>query len=147
MLQTDRLESLKAGTYSALASALAFTVLLATNSSILAARFESLQELRIENFSLAEMIGLAIASASGFVFGITYRYIVRSDRNSHLKSGAVMAFGLVRGLAQIDSRLHIPSPNIWLLGLLGLESLLLFAIAGIALDLAMESSLIKPSQI
>jgi hypothetical protein len=28
-----------------------------------------------------------------------------------------------------------------------LESLLLFAIAGIALDLAMESSLIKPSQI
>lgn len=146
MLQSDRVESLKAGTCSALAAAIAFIFLLVANNWILAARFELLQDLRIESFALTEAIGLAIASVSGFLFGVTYRYIMRSDRNSHLKSGAVLAFGLVRGLAQIDTRLHLISPNLWMLGLAGLESVLLFAIARIALDVAMERGLIKVFQ-
>ncbi|NJN88715.1 MAG: hypothetical protein HC881_23575, partial [Leptolyngbyaceae cyanobacterium SL_7_1] len=44
----------------------------------------------------------AIALATGFLFGVSYRYIVRQDENSHLKSGAILAFGIIRGLAQID---------------------------------------------
>jgi hypothetical protein len=48
------------------------------------------------------LINLAIAAVSGFLFGPTYRYIVRHDNNAHLRSGAVGAFGLVRGLALLQ---------------------------------------------
>eukprot|EP00897_Mesotaenium_endlicherianum_P006801 jgi/Mesen1/6149/ME000314S05163 len=38
------------------------------------------------------------------LFGVTYRYIVRRDfNNTHLKGGAVGAFALARGLAQVDT--------------------------------------------
>lgn len=39
---------------------------------------------------------------SGFLFAVTYRYIVRRDRNSHLKSGAILAFACIRGFATIE---------------------------------------------
>jgi hypothetical protein len=116
------------------------------NSSILPARFEALQELRIDHLAVTELISCAIAAISGFLFGITYRYIVRSDRNPHLNSGAVAAFSLVRGLAEIDAGLHLQSHNPWWFGLVVLESFLLFAIARVALDIAIGRNWVKTFQ-
>jgi hypothetical protein len=142
----DRIESLKAGTLGAIATAVMFSTLILINSSILAARFEVMQELRIDNPALPELISGAIAAISGFLFGVTYRYIVRGDRNPHLKSGAVAAFGLVRGLAQVDVRLQMQSHNLWWFSLVTLESVLLFAIARIALDIAISRDWVKAFQ-
>jgi ammonia channel protein AmtB len=65
-----------------------------------------LSQFNLPNFtSTVSVVNVAIASISGFLFAVTYRYIVRDDQNPHLKSGAVSAFGLVRGLAQIQEPL------------------------------------------
>lgn len=40
---------------------------------------------------------------SGFLFGVTYRYAVRGDRNSFLKDGVAGAFALVRTLAAVEA--------------------------------------------
>jgi hypothetical protein len=75
-----------------------------------------------------------LAGVSGFLFGITYRHIIRHDRDDHLQSGAVGAFGLVRGLAML------PVPQFerwepWLMAGLTLgESLLLFSLGRLVLD-------------
>jgi hypothetical protein len=142
-LDSDRIESLKAGILGALAAAAMFSILLLINNSILAVRFEFLQELHIDHLALPELISGAIAAMSGFLFGVTYRYIVRGDRNPHLKSGAVAAFGLVRGLAEVDAGLHLQSHNLWWFSLVTLESVLLFAIARVALDTAISRAWIK----
>lgn len=146
MLQNDRLESFKAGILGAFTAAVVFSILLLINSSILAARFEVLRELRIDNPALPELIGGTIAAISGFLFGVTYRYIVRSDRNPHLNSGAVAAFGLVRGLAQVDAGLHLQSHNLWWFVAIAMESILLFAIARVALDIAIGRDWVKAFQ-
>ncbi|MEL7508812.1 MAG: hypothetical protein AAFN42_15885, partial [Cyanobacteria bacterium J06554_1] len=46
---------------------------------------------------------LAVAAVCCFLFGVTYRYIVRQDPNPHLKSGAVGAFALTRSLGQLET--------------------------------------------
>jgi len=46
------------------------------------------------------MIGFA-----GFLFAVTYRYIVRRDHNFHLKSGAILAFTCIRSVTTIDHEL------------------------------------------
>ncbi|GBG66861.1 hypothetical protein CBR_g70738 [Chara braunii] len=49
-----------------------------------------------------------VVAISCALFGITYRYAVRRDAgNIELKSGIVAAFGLVRGLAQLDSTVQL----------------------------------------
>ena len=83
-------------------------------------------------------MGIAIA---GFLFGVTYRYIIRGDRNSHLNDGAVLAFGLVRGLASIENKVITFD---WSMVILVIQSLICFAIARWLLDLAMAKKLIKP---
>ena len=52
-----------------------------------------------DNNTLVETaLSLAGVLVSCFLFGLTYRYIVRRDlENTNLKAGAVAAFGLVRG--------------------------------------------------
>jgi hypothetical protein len=85
----------------------------------------------------------AIALFSGFLFGITYRYIIRQDRNPHLKSGAVGAFGLVRGLAQSEASLRTIQDLLPAAIALG-ESLVLFAIVRLALDWALQKNWLKP---
>lgn len=87
-------------------------------------------------------IGAVIAGISGGVFGLTYRYAVRCDQNPQLKSGVVLAFGLVRGLALVDVASALSQGWPWLVGVA--ESLLLFAIAGRSLDWAMERHWIQP---
>lgn len=105
----DRLESLKAGTLGAIASVFVFFAIailhnslprvfphLLTNSSIqLISSFEL-------GSPLVLLIKLVMIGFSGFLFAVTYRYIVRRDRNSHLKSGAILAFALIRTFGTID---------------------------------------------
>ncbi|WP_404789952.1 hypothetical protein [Altericista sp. CCNU0014] len=93
---------------------------------------------------LGYWVDVAIAAFSGFLFGVTCRYAIRKDENPHLSSGVVLAFGLVRGLAQVHGQ--DLNPSIFPLVLFALlESILLFAIAYVGLSTAMRAGWIKPS--
>jgi hypothetical protein len=131
----ERIESIKAGTLAALSLSLAYSVTTLGNHVLLA----DLQS--TWDFNL--LVKVVIAGLSGLLFGITYRYIIRDDQNSHLNDGAVLAFGLVRGLAQVDTGLSLTA-TLWSLCVLGIESILLFAIARFTLDWAMQLGWIKP---
>ena len=137
-LATERIESVKAGI---LASAAFGTIesLFILSNSFLAIEFN----LNFSHWQITSAIDLgwhlAIAFISGFLFGVTYRYIIRSDRNSHLQDGAVLAFGLVRGLALIENSDY----SLWWLLLLS-ESVVGFALARLSLDFALKFKLIKP---
>jgi hypothetical protein len=99
--------------------------------------------LPIAPFVLSAGVSGSIAGVSGFLFGVTYRYIVRQDRNPHLKSGAVGAFGLVRGLAQVDGQ--VQSGVDVLPGAIALgESLLLFALCRVVLEVGLRRGWLKP---
>ncbi|MGV0026404.1 hypothetical protein [Phormidesmis priestleyi] len=137
----ERVESVKAGIFSALSVAIAFTFMTCVNRLILAIRFEPLAGL--QSSSVSSLLSGAIAIVAGSLFGITYRYIIRQDQNSHLKSGAVLAFGLVRGLAQID--VGVANRGVLLpFVVLAIESILLFAIARIMLDWTMTQGWLRP---
>jgi hypothetical protein len=89
------------------------------------------------------LVSGAVATFTGFLFGVTYRYIIRSDKNPQLKAGGVLAFGLVRGLTQIELGWN-SNTTIWPFLVLAAESLLWFALAAIALDLAIQFRWVKP---
>lgn len=142
---TERIESLKAGTLAALSVFLTYGIATLGNSLVLAKFVET------QNFAPLQqvptgvnlLVSGAIAWLSGFLFGITYRYVIREDSNSHLKTGAVLAFGLVRGLAQVEVGLNFPDA-FWSFAVLGVESILLFASARQALDWAIRNTWVKP---
>ncbi|WP_414153323.1 hypothetical protein [Nostoc commune] len=79
----------------------------------------------------------AVASFTGLLFGVTYRYIIRSDKNPQLKAGGVLAFGLVRGLTQIELDWNSHS-TIWPFLVLAGESVLWFALAQPAVGIALN---------
>ncbi|PSB10719.1 hypothetical protein C7B62_08470 [Pleurocapsa sp. CCALA 161] len=143
-LVTERIESVKAGLIGAGAFTLAKLLFLAAQdlsaSFIPALHFNAGVMNGIWRIELA--IEIAIGVVSGFLFGVTYRYVIRSDRNSHLKDGAVLAFGLVRGLALVETNLVLS--ELLSLGGLVLQSIVCFAIARLILDLAILRKLIKP---
>ena len=66
-----------------------------------------------------------------------------TDRNDHLNAGAVLAFGLVRGLGQIDVS-NFELNQIWIDGLIVGKSILLFSIARYLLDLALMAGWVLP---
>lgn len=138
----ERIESIKAGSLAALAIAVAFSLTTLSNS-VLAQQFKPLSGLQATNLNMPLLVSGAIATLAGFLFGVTYRYVIREDRNPHLKSGAVLAFGLVRGLAQIDVGLNLQGTLLPFI-VLAVESILLFAIARLVLDLAIQQVWIKP---
>lgn len=138
----ERLESLKAGTLAALSLLLAF-VLVAIANNLILAKLTALTTLQTTAIDLNLVVRCAIASISGFLFGVTYRYAIRRDRNPQLKTGVVLAFGLVRGLAQVDVELSghasiLLAKNIGLYAAIALESMLMFAIAAIVLDFTIQ---------
>lgn len=140
--QTERLESLKAG----LIGAGAISAVLLPGWALLQVQ-PGVQAL-IMPYLLsrgtleAGIVHLAIAGLSGFLFGITYRYIVRKDNNRQLKTGGVLAFSLVRGLAEMEPHIELASVSEWFLLPLA-ESLVLFVVAGIALEAAMQLNLLS----
>lgn len=140
-LQVERIESLKAGILAAFCLLVADGMATLLNQVVLAKQFETLASLGITS-SLSLLAAGAIACISGFVFGITYRYAIRSDENSHLGDGAVLAFGLVRGLAQLEAGFNYPA-LLWSSAVLGVESVVLFAIARYILDWAIANRWVK----
>ncbi|GAC1447935.1 MAG: hypothetical protein NVS2B14_17980 [Chamaesiphon sp.] len=137
----ERIESIKAGILAALSVSLVYCIATITNTVFLAQEFEALAGLQITS-GVSLMVRVSFASLSGFLFGITYRYVIREDRNSHLNDGAVLAFGLVRALAQIEEEVNLPDV-FWSAAVLSAESILLFAIARLTLDLAMHFCWLK----
>ena len=95
--------------------------------------------------TIGKLVHLAVAIASGFFFGVTYRYIVRQDDNLHLGEGAVGAFAFVRSLAQIEATWNDTfAPLTWLL-ITG-ESFLWFVSARYAIGWSMRKKWIAPIQ-
>jgi hypothetical protein len=98
----DRIESFKAGFLGAIASVFAFFAIALLHNFL--QNFLPVQ--LISSFELSSpfilLIKLGMIGFSGFLFAVTYRYIVRRDRNSHLKSGAILAFACIRSFGAID---------------------------------------------
>jgi hypothetical protein len=138
----ERIESLKAGILAGLSLVLAYGITTVGNSLVLVAQVEALAPLQITTV-VNLIVRVAIAFFSGFLFGVTYRYVIRDDKNPHLKSGAVLAFGLVRGLAPVEVEQNL-TDSFWVLSVLGVESILYFAIARFTLDWAMHHKWVKP---
>ena len=142
-LMTERLESLKAAIISGLSFSLVFTVASIFNRFLFNKYFPELDNASIIAANWHWFISFGIAGFSGFLFGVTYRYIIREDKNPQLKSGSVLAFGLVRGLAQVDIGLNY-SFSVLPLFVIVSESILEFAIAAFILDSAIKFSWVKP---
>ena len=132
--KVERIESVKAGSLGGITAGISYVAITMIDKSVLPEYSRSLTSLGLE---------AAILIVTGFLFGVTYRYIVRTDRNDHLNTGAVLAFGLVRGLAQIDvSKFELN--QIWIDGLVVGKSILLFSIARYLLDLALTAGWVLP---
>lgn len=141
-LMAERLESLKAGIIGGLSVCFAFAIASLLNTLVLAKYFPALASLQ-SNVNWYWWVSGAIATFAGLLFGVTYRYIIRSDKNPQLKAGGVLAFGLVRGLTQIELGWNSHS-TIWPFVVLAFESVLWFGIAAIALDVAIQLRWVKP---
>lgn len=90
--------------------------------------------------TLGGRLGLGAALGCGFLFGITYRYVVRADTNAFLRQGAVFAFGLTRAAGAIASE---ESWLIW--GLNGAEGLAGYTAAAAAIDIALARGWLQPA--
>ncbi|NEQ51800.1 MAG: hypothetical protein F6K11_16935 [Leptolyngbya sp. SIO3F4] len=88
-MDQERIESIKAGGLAALMGASIGALLGALHPSLMS--------------SHTYVLRIAVATVSAFLFGVTYRYIVRNDSNPHLRSGAVGAFALTRSLGQLEN--------------------------------------------
>ncbi|MDY6940363.1 MAG: hypothetical protein SWY16_22250 [Cyanobacteriota bacterium] len=143
----ERIESLKAGLLGAFAGTIAYSIAVIIDRWTIA-RLELPFSWTTASESLLNLVlATIVAGASGFLFGVTYRYVIRRDRNPHLNSGAVLAFGLVRGLAQVNGTLDIAFEglgSLLALAIVVFESVLLFAVAALILDGAMERGWLKP---
>ena len=132
----ERIESLKAGSLSVIATGIAYGAILTLDRLTISRHTGTISSLVIE---------AAIVGVGGFLFGVTYRYIIRTDRNDHLNSGAVLAFGLVRGLAQLNVRdLDLNPIQIATDVVILSENILLFTIARYTLDYALIARWISP---
>ena len=139
-LVTERIESVKAGIVGAGGFAIAQLGIVLLRATI--ANAFTQYNLTSITIDWEFLFHLFFGAVSGFLFGVTYRYIIRDDRNSHLNDGAVFAFGLVRGLALIENNL-VWSELLWLLFSIA-QSIICFAIARFILDLAMSGKSIEP---
>ncbi|MDJ0661518.1 MAG: hypothetical protein QNJ42_18815 [Crocosphaera sp.] len=133
MSNLERIESVKAGYLGGMAFTIAYVLILAINYSTW-------------DVYVPDVIGLgikvAIAFISGFLFAVTYRYIIRTDKNGHLKDGAVLAFGLVRGLVPVEMSSDL-FHHLGQLTILGVESIICFIVARFCLEFAFERGWIK----
>lgn len=126
----ERVESLKAGAIASLAAVSVHTAGLLLRQATPPDLWQ---------WGVSEAIALLI----GGLFGVTYRYIVREDSNSHLKSGAVLAFALVRGLTQLENSLGTFTLDFEQIGLFA-ESVSMFAAAQALLNGLLQRGWVKP---
>lgn len=139
----ERLESLKAGVIGSISLGLAFLSTSLINVLWLDKYYHLVNYNTINIVNLQVILSGIIVGFSGFLFGVTYRYIIRVDTNPHLKTGGILAFGLVRGLTQIEVGWNINNPVLPFL-ILAAESVLWFALAAFVLDTAILRKWLKP---
>ena len=138
----ERLESLKAALCGATCAGLLSLAQLISHRWPLTS-LPPLRDLLSSLAGLTLLVTGAIALLSGALFALTYRYAIRRDDNPQLKAGVVLAFTLVRGLAQVDAGSAI-AQNFWpFLAACG-ESLVLFGGCAIALNLALRWQWLQP---
>nr|WP_228017125.1 hypothetical protein [Synechocystis sp. LEGE 06083] len=129
------MESIKAGCLGAIAFGLVYGLTLLGNNyfSLLTSPLSS------DWINLGLNVGSSLLS--GFLFAVTYRYIIRQDDNAHLRDGAVLAFTLVRsgGLIELPTT-EDPLAIAILMG----ESLISFAVVRSSLDWAMDWGWLRP---
>ena len=99
----DRIESFKSGFLGAIASVFAFFAIALLHHLLpkVLPKLHLVNSFEIDK-PLVLLVKLGMIGFSGFLFAVTYRYIVRGDRNSHLKSGAILAFACIRSFGTID---------------------------------------------
>lgn len=135
-MDLERIESVKAGGLAALAGAGVSAISLILDAAL----HDALGEAALTNNSLG-IVRIATGTVCAFLFGVTYRYIVRQDKNPHLRSGAVGAFALTRGLSQLEnSNWSALSPDITTVLPLAwpiVKSFSLFLVIRIVLDYAL----------
>jgi hypothetical protein len=136
----ERLESLKAGLITGVMAAVAEGLFQSLQVYI----WPKLEAIKITGliFTPAFWGDLAIAGLSGFLFGVTCRYAIRQDNNPHLSSGVILAFGLVRGLAQVQlDEVTFQDASLVLFAIM--ESIGLFAIAYVGLSVSIRQGWVK----
>ncbi|MBF2066850.1 MAG: hypothetical protein IGS39_20895 [Calothrix sp. C42_A2020_038] len=140
----ERLESLKAAIFASSCTILTFVITTQLKNYLLK-RFSIFSFEQINIFTWHWWISAGVVLLSGFLFGVTYRYIIRSDNNLQLDAGGVMAFALVRGLAQADIKLALPNHinYILLLTIALAENIFLFGFAAFGLRIAIRTGWIK----
>ncbi|WP_299402474.1 hypothetical protein [Acaryochloris sp. IP29b_bin.148] len=136
----ERVESLKAGGLSASGAIFVFTILLILNEWL--AQWP-IAASRLPGSWISLSGSLASVAISGLLFGVTYRYAIRQDTNPQLKSGVVLAFSLVRGLAQVDTGFGI-TDTVLPFVLMAVESWVVFSCDRILLDLSLQRGWLKP---
>jgi hypothetical protein len=134
-LVQERIASLKVGIVSGLTTGLLWL-------GLFWVRFALLPEQTSLPTPLQGLLSVAIAGVSGFLFGITYRHMIRQEQDDHLQAGTVGAFGLVRGLAQLNIS-HFDLRECLMAGMTLAESLVLFGVARIVLNACFDRGWIQ----
>ena len=120
----ERIESIQVGSISALAFLVPYLLFLTVERLLLG-----------ESITLiGAFVKISGAIISGFLFGVTYRYVVRNDDNPHLKDGTVAAFALVRGLVPLQLSTDLLA-DAWQLSLFLGESFICFLSSRLLLEL------------
>ncbi|WP_430015265.1 hypothetical protein ACQY1X_00560 [Microcystis protocystis FBCC-A270] len=120
----ERIESIQVGSISALAFLVPYLLFLTVDRLFL----------RESITLIGAFVKISGAIISGFLFGVTYRYVVRNDDNPHLKDGTVAAFALVRGLVPLQLSTDLLADSGQLSLFLG-ESLICFLSSRLLLEL------------
>lgn len=138
--EINKIESIKAGVFSAVGGSLATIPFFFTVSDGSGSTVEVLTE-------------CAAAAVCSFLFGVVYRYAVRSDKgNAQLKGGVVGAFGLVRGLSLAQSIVNAGTagytsmPSLEVLGHAAVsmgQSMILFGFCSVALEFASSKNWVE----
>ncbi|MEM9264621.1 MAG: hypothetical protein AAGA46_03770 [Cyanobacteria bacterium P01_F01_bin.13] len=134
-MDPERIESLKAGGVAALTGAGVSALLVTLHPNLLP-----------PNTLSAGLLRIAVATVCAFLFGVTYRYIVRNDSNPHLRSGAVGAFALTRSLGQLEgiSPADLVLSDALPLALPIIESFGLFMCLRLILDWGLQQQWFRP---
>lgn len=140
----ERIESLKAGFFAGITFIIVDLIFRIFNQKILAIKFNHLAHVLTAIDDQLWWKIIIISGFSGFLFGVTYRYIIRTDQNSHLKDGAVLAFGLTRGLVLLEGLNQLYLPDLIPYLILIMESLCCFLIPRLILDLGIFYQWLSP---
>ena len=140
-MDPERIESVKVGLIAAIVG-IAASLVLSGIDSLFVENISFAQT--VSTVPVAQIVHVAIAAVFCFLFGVTYRYIIRQDSNPHLRSGAVGAFALTRGLSQLESIDLSELASVLPLSIPIVESFGLFLTVRLVLDLGLKRKWLKP---